>query len=165
MIESGVSPLPREARPYQGRRAGLVTRMIAAALDGVVVILVLIVGYVSLAGFLFLVDPRGFSFPDIGLLFCLASVFGVLVVYQTLAWRLTGRTYGGRVMGLRIVNHRGRRLRWGGAFVRALFSAGFPIGLMWVAVSRENRSVQDVLLRTSVVYDWQPNGGSLRLPG
>jgi hypothetical protein len=29
----------------------------------------------------------------------------------------------------------------------------FPIGLVWVLVSGENRSVQDVLLRTSVVYD------------
>jgi hypothetical protein len=29
----------------------------------------------------------------------------------------------------------------------------FPIGLLWVLVSQENRSVQDVLLRTSVVYD------------
>jgi hypothetical protein len=30
----------------------------------------------------------------------------------------------------------------------------FPILLFWVVLSRENRSVQDVLLRTSVVYDW-----------
>jgi hypothetical protein len=28
----------------------------------------------------------------------------------------------------------------------------FPIGLLWVLVSRENRSVQDLMLRTSVVY-------------
>jgi hypothetical protein len=31
----------------------------------------------------------------------------------------------------------------------------FPIGLLWVAVSRENRSAQDLALRTSVIYDWQ----------
>jgi hypothetical protein len=31
----------------------------------------------------------------------------------------------------------------------------FPIGLLWTAVSRENRSLADLLLRTSVVYDWQ----------
>ena len=164
MTESGVSPLPREARPYQGRRAGLVTRMVAAALDGVVVVLFLLMGYAAVAVFIFLVDPRGFSFPDVGLLFSMASMFVVLVIYQTLAWRLTGRTYGGRVMGLRVVNFRGRRLRWSGSFVRALFSVGFPIGILWVALSRENRSLQDVLLRTSVVYDWQPNGGSLHRP-
>jgi hypothetical protein len=30
----------------------------------------------------------------------------------------------------------------------------FPIGLLWVAVSQDNRSAQDILLRTTVVYDW-----------
>jgi hypothetical protein len=34
--------------------------------------------------------------------------------------------------------------------------AAFPLGLAWVAVSRDSRSVQDLLLRTSVVYDWLP---------
>jgi hypothetical protein len=29
----------------------------------------------------------------------------------------------------------------------------FPIGLVWVLVSGENRSVQDLLLRTSALYD------------
>ena len=159
MIESGVSPLPRGARPYQGRRAGLVTRMVAAAIDGVVVILLLLVGYAATAVSLFLLDPRGFSFPDLGLLFSLTSAFVVLVVYETLAWWLTGRTYGGRVIGLRVVSSRGQRLRLAGSFARALFTAVLPIGILWVAVSRENRSVHDVVLRTSVVYDWQPRGG------
>jgi uncharacterized RDD family membrane protein YckC len=162
MVERAVSPLPREARPYQGRRAGLVTRMAAAALDGVVVTLLLLIGYAAVAVFLFLIDPRGFSFPDVGLAFSLASAFMVLVVYQTLAWWLTGRTYGDLVMGLRVVSFRGRRLRLTGSFVRAAFCACFPIGIMWVAVSRENRSVQDVVLRTSVIYDWQPKGGANR---
>lgn len=156
MTESGVSPVPREARPYQGKRAGLVTRMVAAALDGMVVILTLLVGYAGVAVFLFLLDPRGFSLPDVGLLFSMASAFCVLVVYQTLAWWLAGRTYGGYVMGIRVVNFRGRRQRFSGAFVRSVFCAGFPIGILWVALSRENRSVQDMVLRTSVVYDWQP---------
>lgn len=158
MTESGVSPLPREARPYQGRRAGLVTRMVAAALDGVVVVVVLLVGYAAVAVFLFLLDPRGFSLPEVGLLFSMASAFVVLVVYQTLAWWLAGRTYGGLVMGLRVVGFRGRRLRLTGSFARSLFCAFLPIGILWVAVSRQNRSVQDMVLRTSVVYDWQPRG-------
>lgn len=156
MSESSVSPVPREARPYMGRRAGVVTRMIAAGVDGLVVILVLLLGYAAVAVTLFLVDPLGFTFPDIGLLFGMTWAFGVLVVYQALAWWLTGRTYGGLVMGLRVVNFRGRRLRLPGALLRSLFCALFPIGLLWVAINRENRSVQDMVLRTSVVYDWRP---------
>jgi hypothetical protein len=37
--------------------------------------------------------------------------------------------------------------------VRALLCVLFPVGLLWVLLSGENRSVQDVVLRTSVVYD------------
>jgi uncharacterized RDD family membrane protein YckC len=132
--------------------------MVAAAIDGVVVVLVLLLGYGAVAVLLFLLDPRGFTAPDVGLLFSLAWAFGVLVVYETLAWWLTGRTYGDLVLGLRVVNFRGERLRLPGAFARALFTAFFPIGILWVAISRENRSVHDVVLRTSVVHDWQPRG-------
>ena len=34
----------------------------------------------------------------------------------------------------------------------------FPLGLLWCAVDGSRRSVQDVVLRTTVVYDWQPRG-------
>jgi hypothetical protein len=30
----------------------------------------------------------------------------------------------------------------------------FPIGLAWVVASGANRSVQDLVLRTNVTYDW-----------
>lgn len=163
MTESGVSPLPREARPYQGRRAGIVTRMVAAGIDGAVVTLVLLLGYGGLSLMMFLLDPRDFHFPEVGLLFSMASAFVTLVVYETLAWWLAGRTYGGLVMGLRVVNFRGRQLRFAGAFVRAAFTAVLPIGLLWVAVSRENRSIQDTVLRTSVIYDWQPKPRATQL--
>lgn len=159
MSDSGISPLPREARPYQGRRAGVVTRMAAAALDGAVVGLTLVALYAGTTVALFLLEPRGFHLPEVGLLFSMASAFVTLVVYETLAWWLAGRTYGDLVMGLRVVGFRGRRLGLVGAFVRAVFTACVPIGLLWVAVSRENRSIQDVVLRTSVVYDWHPARG------
>lgn len=158
MSGGGVSPLPREARPYQGQRAGLVTRLVAAAIDGAVVGLVLLGGYLALAGLLFLVDPRSFTFPDTHLIVSLASGFVVLVVYLTISWRVSGRTYGCLVMGLRVVGPRGQNMRLVGSLVRALFCAVFPVGLLWIAVSRANRSVQDTVLRTSVVYDWQPRG-------
>ena len=57
-------------------------------------------------------------------------------------------------MGLRVVNRHGTRLGWGSAAVRSAFCTVFAFGLLWVIVSRANRSVQDVAMRTSVVYDW-----------
>jgi uncharacterized RDD family membrane protein YckC len=156
----GVSPLPREARPYQGRRAGLVTRSIAATLDAAVVGVVLLAGYFGLAALLFLVDPRGFSMPQAGLVFSLASAFAVTVVYLTVSWTLSGRTYGYLVMGLRVLGHGDRPLGFVGSALRAVTVTVLPVGLLWVAVSRDNRSLQDLFLGTSVVYDWQPRGAN-----
>ena len=57
-------------------------------------------------------------------------------------------------MGLRVVNFRGRKLHWTGALIRAVFCVVFPIGLFWAVISSQNRSVQDTVMRTSVIYDW-----------
>ena len=46
----------------------------------------------------------------------------------------------------------------GRALLRAALCVGFPIGLLWCAVSPSRRSLQDAVLRTSVVYDWRPRG-------
>ena len=156
MAEHGVSPIPREARGYQGQPAGLVTRMTAAVLDGAVVVLALVAGYAVLAALLFMVNPRGFSLPDGGWLLSVSAGLLVLVVYLTAAWWISGRSYGCLVMGLRVVGHHGDNPRLLEALARALLCVVFPIGLLWTLVSRDNRSLQDLVLRTSVVYDWQP---------
>ena len=151
-----ISPVPREARPFQGQRAGIVTRLIAAVLDSFVIGAVLLGGYLGLVGLAFLVDPRSFQFPDLGLVFSLAAAFGVAVVYLTLFWTLSGRTYGYLVMGLRVLGYGGRRLRFVKAFIRAVFVVVFPIGIVWIPFSRNNKSFQDLVLATRVVYDWEP---------
>ena len=158
MTDRHVSPIPREARPYQGHRAGLVTRMVACAIDGMIVLGVVLSGYAALAVAVFLVEGRNFAFPDTSLVVNMATSFAVLVVYLSLAWAFSGRTYGCHVMGLRVVSARGERLRPARAVLRALLCAGLPIGLLWAAVNRKNQSLQDLVLRTQVVYDWEPRG-------
>lgn len=152
------SPLPREARPYQGLPAGLVTRFVAALIDAVVVALALAVGYAGLAGFVFLVDPRSFTFPAPRVVMSLTVALAVLILYLTVAWWFGGRTYGDLVMGLRVVSRAGGPVHLVIALLRAVACVLFPLGLLWVAFSRDLRSVQDVVLRTSVVYDWQHRG-------
>jgi uncharacterized RDD family membrane protein YckC len=150
-----VHVVPHEARAYQGRRAGIVTRILANAIDLGVVVGAVFACYLGWAAILFLLRRRDFHFPTatFGALFSLGV--GLLVVYFTVAWASTGRTYGDQVLGLRVVNHEGRRVGLAGALLRAVFCAAFPIGLGWAALSKENRSVQDLVLRTSVVYDWE----------
>jgi uncharacterized RDD family membrane protein YckC len=153
-VNRAVSSVPREARPYQGHRAGLVSRLLAAAVDLGVTLATLVVGYAAWAAVLFILGPRRFEFPTPSALFDWLAGAVVLTVYLTASWATTGRSYGQHVMGLRVVNLHGGRQRLSGAFLRALFCVVFPVGLFWVAVSRQNRSLADVVLRTSVIHDW-----------
>ncbi len=147
------STVPVGARPYQGRRAGVVTRFAANTVDLCVVIALMVLIFLGIAGVKFLIDPRTFHWPQLHL-WGLCVIAGVVVPYLTLAWCTTGRTYGDLLFGLQVLNFRGGRMNIAGAFVRALFCMLFPVGVLWVAVNRENRSVQDIVLRTSVVYEW-----------
>jgi uncharacterized RDD family membrane protein YckC len=151
-----ISPIPHEARPYQGQTAGIVTRLVAAVLDSLVIGSVLAGCYFGYAGLLFLVDPRGWSMPRPGLFFSLWAGFATAFVYLTVFWALSGRSYGYLVMGLRVQRRSGRPLRLPGAALRALCVVVFPIGILWVPVGRGNKSLQDTVLGTRVVYDWQP---------
>lgn len=164
MSQPPLSAVPLEARAFQGRNAGLVTRSIAAVVDSAVVGLVLVSAYLGLNGLLFMIDPRGFSFRAADLLFSLALAWGVSVLYLTACWALTGRTYGCHVMGLSVVDRRGRRPRLWTALVRAGFCAFVPIGLLWCGWSRTNRSLQDLFLGTRVVYDWIPHPTAVEVP-
>ena len=150
-----VDPVPREARPYQGHRAGLATRVAAGAIDLGIVIIALGALYLGLTAFIFLFDPRNFSAPapSPGLVYAVGCM--LLTLYLAVSWRANGRTYGNHVMGLRVVNRQGRRLHPLAAVLRAVLYAMFPIGLLWVLVSGQNRSLQDLVLRTSVIYDWE----------
>jgi uncharacterized RDD family membrane protein YckC len=75
------------------------------------------------------------------------------VGYLSAAWAISGRTCGALLMGLRVVGP-GGRLRPAVALLRAVLCVLFPVGLLWCAVNARNRSLQDIVLRTSVVYDW-----------
>lgn len=156
MTEEGLSPIPREARAYQGHPAGLVSRCLANVIDSLVVGLVLVAGYVGVNGLLFVLDPQGFAFIDPTLGRVVVWAMTVTTFYFAGAWMSTGRTYGCHVMGLRVLGRRGRRVRPLVALLRALACVFFPIGLLWCAISPNLRSLQDVALRTSVVYDWRP---------
>ena len=153
-MSAHVDPIPREARPFQGHRAGLITRTAAAAIDVGIVIVALAVCYLGVSALLFLLDPRSFSAPAPSPPVVYAAGGILLAVYLWVSWMGSGRTYGNHVMGLRVVNRRGNRLHPLVSFVRAVLYVIFPIGLFWVLVSGHNRSLQDLVVRTSVIHDW-----------
>lgn len=152
-IESA-STVPTEARVHQGHRAGIVTRLMAAGLDLVVVVCMLVAAYAGWAVVLFAIHPRTFAFPQpaSGVIFVAYVI--VAISYLAISWSVTGRSYGQHVMGLRVTSSGGRRLHFARALLRAAFCIAFPVGLLWVAVSARSLAVHDLVLHTCVTYDW-----------
>ncbi len=150
-------PIPPAVRPYQGQRAGIVSRILANVIDALFVVAVLAGVYLAVSGVWFIVTPTGFHFPTPPRWLALTAAGVALVGYFAVSWHTSGRTYGDQVLGLRVVDRRGRRLHPLMAFVRALFCAVFLVGILWVAVSPRRRSIQDLVLRTAVIYDWIPD--------
>jgi len=139
----------------QGRRAGVVSRLLAACVDLPVVLIGLGLVYLGISGAMFLLRGDRFRFPSPGVLGAVGIGQLVLILYLAIGWSTIGRTPGQQVAGLRVLDRRGSRPRLGLSLLRALLCVVFPIGLLWSAVSRTNASVQDLILRTSVVYDWR----------
>ncbi|GHC80131.1 RDD family protein [Streptomyces flavofungini] len=138
----------------QGQRAGIVSRTAAGALD---------LGFVgALCGAALLLYGLG-DYLLTGVPFELprlpgpgGAAAGSLVAAGYLAggWAVAGRTPGMQFAGLRVVAASGRPLPAGRAALRAVLCVLFPCGLLWVLVSRRNASLQDLLVRTAVLYDW-----------
>lgn len=140
----------------QGQRAGVVSRFLADAIDLLVVVGVVVGVYFALSAVRFLLHPRRFTWPEVSALNLSALGWILLIAYLTIGWANTGRTFGKNVLGLRVVSSRGSGLPLWRSFVRACLCALFPIGLFWSAVSTRNESIQDLIVRTTVVYDWGP---------
>lgn len=151
-----LSPIPHDARPHQGHRAGIVSRVMAAVVDAAVVVAILTIAYLAWAALLFAINPVRFSMPRVPFVGWLAAGYLIATTYLAIRWATTGRTSGTHLLGLRVTDDGGRVLRPWRALLRAAFCVVFPVGLLWVPLSTTNRSLADTLLRTSVVYDWRP---------
>jgi uncharacterized RDD family membrane protein YckC len=139
--------------PGVGAPAGIITRLLAAVIDALVVAALTAALFGAVVAVAFLINPLSFTWPhnlagEAGLV-----ALAVAVVYLTVGWATAGRTVGGAVLGVRVVSRGGGRLGWARSLGRAVLYVLFPLGLLWAAVSARRRSVQDLLFRSSVRYD------------
>jgi uncharacterized RDD family membrane protein YckC len=144
------------ARSMQGRRAGIITRLLACAIDvGVAFVLytALLYGY-AVIRYLLTSKPLELPTPDTWVRIVVAG--GVAFAYLVTAWASTGRTVGDQVLGLAVVTDHGGPLSPRRAAGRALVCMviGGP-SMVWVLVSRKNAAIHDLMCRTAVVYDWR----------
>jgi uncharacterized RDD family membrane protein YckC len=144
--------------------AGVVTRALAAAVDAAVVGCAVVLIYFAVAVARFAWSPLTFRWPAPSAPVSGAAFVAMATVYLTIAWARTGRTRGGTLLGVRVVSAQMGPLGWWRAAVRAVVYVVFPLGLLWSAVSPTRRSVQDMLVRSLVVYDSRRDGGA-RLGG
>jgi uncharacterized RDD family membrane protein YckC len=143
-----------DARSLQGHRAGFASRVLADLVDlGVVWLLglsaLLVAGVVR-----YLLAGPPFSLPVLPNWLDVTTGAAIAVAYLTFSWAATGRSVGKQIAGLRVVDRVGRRLSLSRSFARAVLYVLFPVGLLWVLASRRNASLQDVVVRTAVLYDW-----------
>jgi len=150
---TAVPPVPALPRATY---AGVVTRLIAAAVDSAAVVLLAVLLDLTAAGARFVWSPGDFRWPKLTIVSAGSALLAVAVVYLSVGWALTGRTYGARLMGLRVLSSRYELLGWVRSVLRAVVCVLWPVGLLWCGVSRTRRSVADLALRTVVVYDALP---------
>ena len=133
--------------------AGIVSRGLAALVDMLVVIVTMGLLYLGLVLTTLVLNPTSFRFPAPNLIFSTAVTIVVSVLYLTACWTLSGRTVGAILLGIRVRGRGAERLGVAVAIVRAVACVLFPIGLLWVAVDRQRRSIQDIALGSRVIYD------------
>jgi uncharacterized RDD family membrane protein YckC len=155
MAESApaIHAVPAEARGFQGERAGIVSRVLANTIDFGILLLVLAGVYIGWSAVLFLRRGRDFHFPTVSYANVYIAGAIILTLYFAISWWGTGRTYGDHVLGLRVIDRHGNRLGLALALLRAVLCVLFPMLLFWAILN--NRSVQDILVGTSVIYDWE----------
>jgi uncharacterized RDD family membrane protein YckC len=137
----------------QGTRAGFVSRVMANAVDWAIAILIEVVLYLLISVVIYLFTRRvGFPQPSKPLL--LAGFAVIVILYLTSGWA-SGATLGKRILGLRVTRADGNPLGARAAFVRAVLCFVFLPGILWVLFSARNHSLQDLILRSQVVYDWR----------
>ena len=134
---------------------GLVTRIVAFALDAAIIDAVAVVVGVVCALALSL-----FNLPNDVQKVAVAAggVAAVIwsISYFTFFWSTTGQTPGNRVMSIEVRGVKGERLSVRRAFVRVLLLPlsviPFGAGLWLILVDRRRRALHDHIARTVVVY-------------
>ncbi len=148
-------PIPDDAQPT-GERGDFVTRLIAAFIDGIVMIPIIIVVVIIsvLTGLLARYVPiLGCLGAMLGMLLYLAAIFGYFLYFIPRCVSKHGATIGKKMMKLRIVpeDDPHGRLTFGQALIRQICHiANFTIGYLLI-FGAERKAVHDMITKTIVI--------------
>jgi uncharacterized RDD family membrane protein YckC len=82
-----------------------------------------------------------------------------IATYYIFFWTVTGQSPGKGIMGLRILTHRGGKLKLSQAILRYIgyYLSAIPLGLgfFWILIDDRRLAWHDRLANTCVVYAWE----------
>jgi uncharacterized RDD family membrane protein YckC len=149
------SSLPERARSIQGLSAGFTSRLIAAFIDIALVALLVLGAWGGWEALRYIMSVF-YDLPTAAGIPLLIIGYVLMWLYWTWSWSVGGRSLGNILMGLRVQTNRGENLGLGLAALRSALSVVIALGLLWSIFSRKNKSLQDIVLGTEVVFDWAP---------
>jgi uncharacterized RDD family membrane protein YckC len=145
------------ARAAQGERAGFVSQALGAGLDAATIFALDFVVLTAFGFVRFLVSGDDYAIPQPGPWLNATIVFAIGIALLWPAWSGSGRAPGMAVLGLRVVTRDGGRLSSRRAFWRAVLAVPtFGLGVLWVLVSKRNKSLYDLICGSAVIYEWRP---------
>jgi Predicted membrane protein/domain len=152
-----VTVASRRARAdrMRGRRAGLVSRLLADAMDLAVAGFILFGALVAFAVVRYMVGAAPLQLPRVSGIFTAAAFPITLAIYLSITWSGNGRSVGKALVGLRVVRNEGAPLGKFRATMRAVLCTLFGgLSLLWVLFSSRNAAVHDLVVHSTVVHDW-----------
>ena len=138
------------------RVAGLATRLIAAALDGFIVVVLLVLAYLLMV---LIISAAGSDLESVNIAAILigAVEFFLLIFYFTIAEVVTGgRSPGKKAMGVRVIRLDGGAPGFGECFLRNLaflVDVGLGLGPILMFFHPNGRRVGDLIAGTVVASD------------
>ncbi|MFI7413022.1 RDD family protein [Streptomyces sp. NPDC049627] len=145
-------PQDHRERDPESDTAGVVSRCLAGVVDAFVVVGIGLAVQVAIGGVRLLVDGPPFRVPDPPSWLTGVGGWVLAVLYLGVCWAVTGGTAGDRLLGLRVARRAGRLLGTPRALLRAALCVTFPVGLLWIPLSRRRASLQDLVVASAVRY-------------
>jgi len=155
-----------EGLAAQGQPAGYVSRVLSNVIDGLLVYVAYIATIWFLQITLGLLGIRPTSDTITPPIWVTVTMLPVMYgIYCTYGWATSGRTVGKEVLGLRVVSLDGTLLSGGRAFRRAIWCGILgTLGLFLVLINKRNAAIQDLIVKSAVIYDWRELGVLTRGP-
>jgi uncharacterized RDD family membrane protein YckC len=162
---SPVLPQAEQATEFQGHYAGPVTRLLAYALDLLIISVVFTLGAAMVSLAVELATPWSLSLDEDSVL-ALVLYLGFAALYFGNSWAVFARTPGMSLLGLRICRADGSPLDARHGVIRLVaFPLGFltlGVGFLGIIFGRTHQAIYDRIARTAVIYDWDAEATRLR---